>query len=330
MNKTDLKTPWVEKYRPKTFNEIVSQSIAIDNLKDFVKSGEDMPHMIFSGPAGTGKTSTALIISSKLIPQEDYYQNVLELNASDTVRMDFVRKELQDFVQQNMIIGNESQKLVILDEADNIPKTVQQTLRRIIEGSPNKVKFILMCNYIDQIIDPIISRCAVFRFVKLPEDKIVKRLKYIAKQENLSIAKDKEEEFFKTLFFISEGDLRKAINTLQMSVALELLEDLNINEILKISGFVEEPVVESLIKSFNHLDFTQSREILHKIDIFDSRNFIRQISENISQVDNLTTLKETKIRAMLGDVDFYVSQGADKRIQILALLANLIDFLKNN
>lgn len=330
MNKTDLKTPWVEKYRPKTFNEIVSQSIAIDNLKDFVKSGEDMPHMIFSGPAGTGKTSTALIISSKLIPQEDYYQNVLELNASDTVRMDFVRKELQDFVQQNMIIGNESQKLVILDEADNIPKTVQQTLRRIIEGSPNKVKFILMCNYIDQIIDPIISRCAVFRFVKLPEDKIVKRLKYIAKQENLSIAKDKEEEFFKTLFFISEGDLRKAINTLQMSVALELLEDLNINEILKISGFVEEPVVESLIKSFNHLDFTQSREILHKIDIFDSRNFIRQISEHISQVDNLTTLKETKIRAMLGDVDFYVSQGADKRIQILALLANLIDFLKNN
>jgi replication factor C small subunit len=328
MTKTDLERPWVEKYRPKNFNDIVSQSMAINNLKDFVQTGENMPHMIFSGPAGTGKTSAALIIARKLIPKDDYYQNVLELNASDTVRMDFVRKELQDFVRQNMIIGNESLKLVILDEADNIPKTVQQTLRRIIEGAPTKVKFILMCNYIDQIIDPIISRCAVFRFVKLPEEKIVKRLKYIADQENLAIDKNKEEEFFKTLFFISEGDLRKAINTLQMSVALELLEDLDINEILKISGFVEEPVLQSLISSFNEMNFAQSREILQTIDIFDSRNFIRQISENISNLKGLNALKETKIRAMLADIDFYVSQGADKRIQTLALLANIIDYLK--
>jgi replication factor C small subunit len=328
MTNTDLERPWVEKYRPKNFDDIVSQSMAINNLKDFVQTRENMPHMIFSGPAGTGKTSAALIIARTLIPQEDYYQNVLELNASDTVRMNFVRKELQDFVRQNMIIGNESLKLVILDEADNIPKTVQQTLRRIIEGAPTKVKFVLMCNYIDQIIDPIISRCAVFRFVKLPEEKIVKRLKYIAEQENLQIDKTKEEEFFKTLFFISEGDLRKAINTLQMSVALELLEDLNINEILKISGFVEEPVLQSLISSFNEMDFARSRETLQTIDIFDSRNFIRQISENISGLEGLNALKETKIRAMLGDIDFYVSQGADKRIQILALIANIIDYLK--
>jgi replication factor C small subunit len=129
--KVDLEQPWVEKYRPKSFDEIVSQNVAISNLRKFV-STLDMPHMIFAGPAGTGKTSTALVIARTLIKANNYYRNVLELNASDTVRMAYVRKELKDFVNQNMILTEKSLKIVILDEADNIPKTVQQTLRRII------------------------------------------------------------------------------------------------------------------------------------------------------------------------------------------------------
>ena len=175
--------PWVEKYRPKTFDDIVSQNIAINNIKEFVRT-TDMPHMIFTGPAGTGKTSTALIIANTFLKKEEKDTNLLELNASDTVRMDFVRNVIKEFINQNIIL-NGSLKFIILDEADNIPSQVQQALRRIIEKSSNNIKFILLCNYINRIIDPIISRCAVFRFVNLSREKLIERLKFILKNLKL-------------------------------------------------------------------------------------------------------------------------------------------------
>ena len=319
----DLEIPWVEKYRPQNFDEIVSQSIAINNLKDFVKRG-NMPHMIFTGPAGTGKTSTALIIAKKMLKGERFYTDLLELNASDTVRMDFVRSVIKDFVNQRMIIEESSLKIVILDEADNIPNQVQQALRRIIEKASNKEKFILMCNYINQIIDPIISRCAVFRFVNLTKEKIVERLKYIVKQENLPIPDNKADIFFETLYFISGGDLRKAINTLQMSVALELLDNLDLDEILKISGFVDQKTLEKFIEVVQAKDFKSARNILNSIESFDSRNFIRQLIGIIPRI-NLDPKKINQLRAFFGDIDFRISQGADEQIQILALIAEMIN-----
>jgi replication factor C small subunit len=314
---------WVEKYRPADFDEIVSQNIAVNNLKSFVKDKFDMPHMIFAGPAGTGKTSTALIIANELLKKDKYYRNVLELNASDTVRMKFVREKLNDFVNQNMILTENELKIVILDEADNIPKTVQQTLRRIIESAPTNVKFILMCNYINQIIDPIVSRCAVFRFVSLPKEKVVEKLKYIAQQENLSIPKEREGEFFDTLYFISSGDLRKAINTLQMAVSLELLKDLNIDEIFKISGFIENAVFENLKTALLDGDFLKSREIFTSIDYIDSRNFIRQLMQLIPDLNEMDNIEKSELIAYFGDIDYYISQGGDEKIQLTSLLAEI-------
>lgn len=319
----DLRIPWVEKYRPKSFDEIVSQNIVINSLKAFIKKG-DMPHMIFTGPAGTGKTSAALIIAKEMLKGEYYYRDLLELNASDTVRMDYVRSVIKDFVNQNMIIGKNSLKIVILDEADNIPNQVQQALRRIMEKASTKVKFILMCNYINRIIDPIISRCSVFRFVNLPKEKIVERLKFIAKQEKLSIPDDKMEIFFDTLYFISGGDLRKAINALQMSIALELLDNLDVNEILKISGFVDQLTIDKLIDVFQAKDFKRAREVLNSIESFDSRNFIRQLIEILPKI-NLKPNNPNALYAFIGDIDYQISQGADEQIQILALVAEIIN-----
>lgn len=317
-----LDIPWVEKYRPQTFDEIVSQSIAINNLKKFVKS-TNIPHLIFTGPAGTGKTSTALIIARHFFKEEELDTNLLELNASDTVRIDFVRNVLKNFVNQSLIKDG-SLKLVILDEADNIPGQVQQALRRIIEKTSDNIKFILLCNYINRIIDPIISRCAVFRFVSLPKEKIIERLEYISEEEKLKIPSEKRDEFFEQLYFISGGDLRKAINTLQMSVALDLLENLNLNEVLKISGFLDVDTLEKLKKAIKNKDFIKSREIIQSIETFDSRNFIRQISEILPSL-NIDPVKIIELKAFIGDIDYRISQGADDLIQISALLALLIE-----
>jgi len=323
----NLEKPWVEKYRPRTFDEVVSQSIAVNNLRKFSKSG-NMPHLIFSGPAGTGKTSTAIIIAREMIKGEKYFRNVLELNASDTVRMDYVRSVIKDFVGQKMIIDESSLKFIILDEADNIPGQVQQALRRIIEKASSNVKFILLCNYINRIIDPIVSRCAVFRFVGLPESKVIERLKYIAKQEKIKIPQDKQDIFYKTLFFISAGDLRRAINTLQMSVALELIENLDMNEILRISGFLDNITLDKLINTIKTKDFEGSKKIIEGISNFDSRNFIKQIL-NILPKLNVNYQNLDSILSYVGTIDYRVSQGGDENIQLTSLIAEIIKNINN-
>ncbi len=322
LTKEMLEIPWTEKYRPKNFDEIVSQSIAVNNLKEFVKN-TNMPHMIFTGPAGTGKTSTALIIAKSFLQEEELDTNLLEVNASDTVRIQFVRDVLKNFVNQNLI-KNGALKLVILDEADNIPSQVQQALRRIIEKASSKVKFILLCNYINRIIDPIISRCAVFRFVTLPEEKIVERLKYIAEKEDLKIPVEKADEFYQQLYFISGGDLRKAINVLQMSVALELLANLDLNEILRISGFLDNPTLNRLIKALKDKNFSKSRDIIKSIENIDSRNIIRQINVILPSI-NIKSGKISDLKVYFGEIDYRISQGADVEIQISSLLGKIIE-----
>ncbi len=284
--------------------------------------------MIFAGPAGTGKTSTALIIAKTAIKKQNYYANVLELNASDTVRMDFVRSVIKSFVNQNLMLGDSTLKFVILDEADNIPNQVQQALRRIIEKTSSNVKFILLCNYINKIIDPIVSRCAVFRFTNLSKKKIVERLKFIVNKEKLQIPQTRENKLYDTLYFISGGDLRKAINTLQMSVSLELIDKLDSNEILKISGFMDEETLEKLMVAINAKDIGEVKSLFDIIESLDSRNFIRQILERIGDL-NIQPNDYNNLIAFMGDVDYRISQGADEKIQLIALIGQVIRYISS-
>jgi replication factor C small subunit len=281
--------------------------------------------MIFTGPAGTGKTSTALIIAKNAIKKENYYANVLELNASDTVRMDYVRSVIKSFVNQTMIVNNDALKFIILDEADNIPTQVQQALRRIIEKASNNVKFILLCNYINKIIDPIVSRCAVFRFTNLAKEKIVERLKFIVQKEKLQIPQAHETKLYDTLYFISSGDLRKAINTLQMSVSLDLIDKLDSNEILRISGFLDEKSLDKLITAITSKDINDVKVIFDTIENLDSRNLIRQILDKLDGFD-IQPKDLIALMAFVGEIDYRISQGADERIQLVALLGQFIKY----
>lgn len=287
-----------------------------------------MPHLIFAGPAGTGKTSTALIIAKNAIKKQDYYANVLELNASDTVRMDYVRSVIKSFVNQNLMLNDNSLKFVILDEADNIPTQVQQALRRIIEKASSNVKFILLCNYINKIIDPIVSRCAVFRFTNLTKKKIVERLKFIVKEEKLQIPQTRENKLYDTLFFISGGDLRKAINTLQMSVSLELIDKIDSNEILKISGFLDDRTLEKLMDAISAKEIGEVKKIFNTIENLDSRNFIKQILGRIVDL-NIQSNDYNNLIAFFGDIDYRISQGADEKIQLIALVSQLIKYISS-
>jgi replication factor C small subunit len=321
-----LDVPWVEKYRPQEFKDVISQNLAINNLKRFLKS-EAIPHLIFNGPAGMGKTSAALILAKKLLGDDCKERGLLlELNASDNVRMEYVRDILKEFVNQSLI-ANQSQrrnlKIVILDEADNIPGTVQQALRRIIEKSSGAVIFIFLCNYINRLIDPIISRCAVLRFAPLPKPNIIERLKYIIKSEKLKITNQKE--LLEQIYFISEGDLRKAINTLQMAVALKILDDLRIDELYGISGYVDNNTVEKLYEAMKTKDFTEILKIINSIKGYSTRNLMRQLYLKIAEEKNLDDSKIAKIYNLFGDYDFRMTMGAEVEIQMISLL-NLISW----
>lgn len=324
-----LELPWVEKYRPQEFETIISQNFAINNLKKFIES-KALPHLIFNGPAGTGKTSSALILARKLLGDNCKEMGLLlELNASDEVRMGYIREVLKEFVSQSQLsgaLGGKRLKMVILDEADNIPSTVQQALRRIIEKFSGNVIFIFLCNYINKLIDPIISRCAVLRFAPLNKEKVIQRLQFIVKSEKLKIPNEKD--LLDRLYFISEGDLRKAINTLQMAVSLDLLSDLRFNEIFEISGYANQKTVDEIFQALKDKDSKKLKQIIEEMKGYSSRNLIRQILIKLTQEMKFDDNTLAILFDIFGEYDYRMTMGADNEIQMIALLNSISKELK--
>ncbi len=198
----DFGLPWIEKYRPRRLSEVVGQRPIAEKLANYVKSNS-IPNMMFSGPAGVGKTTSAIALAKELFGKS-FEQNFLELNASDDRGIDVVRNTIKDFART--LAFDSGFKIIFLDESDALTTDAQQALRRTMEKYTRTVRFILSCNYSSRIIEPIQSRCVVFRFRPLSSKEISERINQVCKAENLSI----DESAMNALYYVSEGDMRKA------------------------------------------------------------------------------------------------------------------------
>ena len=217
--------PWVEKYRPQNLDDVVGQDHIIQRLKRYIKEGS-MPNLMFTGPAGVGKTTTALALGKALLG-EYWRQNFLELNASDARGIDTVRHNIKNFCRLKAV--GSPFRIVFLDEVDNMTKDAQHALRREMEMYTKTASFILSCNYSSKIIDPIQSRCAIFRFTPVKGHQIIKRLEFIAQAEKIKVTINALE----SIVYFAEGDMRRAVNILQTSssVGEEITEE-NVQEVV--------------------------------------------------------------------------------------------------
>jgi replication factor C subunit 3/5 len=224
--KENMTLPWVEKFRPKNLTEVISHESIISTFKKFIEK-KQFPHLLLSGPPGTGKTS-AIMACARELYKDNYNVMVLDINASEERGIEVVRTKIRDFIStKGIFLGEKTTmfKMVILDEADAMTGDAQAMLVSVIEKYTINVRFCLICNYIKKISPSIQSRCTIFKFSPLSKHDISLKLKDIGKQMNLKLTNDGID----TIIKISKGDMRKVLNTLQAtSMAYSIIDSKNI------------------------------------------------------------------------------------------------------
>ncbi len=307
---------WAEKYRPKKFEEIINQEHVIKRVESFVKE-KNLPHLLFAGPAGTGKTTTALVIARTLYGQS-WRQNILSLNASDARGIDVIRGRVKDFARTKPI-GDVPFKLIILDEADAMTSDAQQALRRTMEDFSDITRFILIANYSSKIIDPIQSRCVVFRFRAMSDEHVKKFIERIAKNEGLKIEKGGIE----AIIDIAEGDLRRVCNLLQ--AAASITDKINANVIYDVASLARPEDIKEMISQAIEGKFAKAREKLIELIVkqgLAGEDIVKQIYKEVFNL-KIPDSKKMEIIKEVGEHEFRISEGGDPQIQIAALLAKI-------
>eukprot|EP00760_Papus_ankaliazontas_P010502 PhM_4_TR14306/c0_g1_i1/m.45868/K10756/RFC3_5; replication factor C subunit 3/5 len=205
--------PWVEKYRPRAIDDIISHEEIMNAMKKLIASNS-LPHLLFYGPPGTGKTTTVLSCARLIYGEGNLRGTVLELNASDDRGIDVVRNQIKDFAGTAQVFSSVAYKLIILDEADQMSNEAQAALRRVIERYTRTVRFCLICNHVNKIIPAVQSRCTRFRFGPLKKVQMMPRLSHVLQQEGIEF----DEIGVTAAIRLSGGDMRRCLNILQGSV----------------------------------------------------------------------------------------------------------------
>ncbi|MCW4028085.1 MAG: replication factor C small subunit [Candidatus Bathyarchaeota archaeon] len=318
---------WVEKYRPKTLDDVVDLVDIRESLKAFMRNPKTMPHLMLAGIPGTGKTTIALCIAHELYGA-NWKNFTLELNASDERGIDTVRDRIKDFSRYSRSgFGDIPFALIILDECDQMTGPAQTALRRIMEIGSRTSRFILICNQSSKIIEPIQSRCAIFRFSRLERQAMKEHLLFIAKKENVTLMPEAADR----IVDYSEGDLRHAINALQTASAYREGGVVDEKTVSLVIGEASPMLVQKMIRKALYGDFTEARKTMY--DIMGSFGFsgseiIRQIQREIYKMSDLTAQQKADLSEVIGEYDYRLTQGANSDIQLSALLAQFAKFGK--
>ena len=311
---------WVEKYRPHKIAELVNQKEIVGSIKALMKNQSEIPHLLFSGSAGVGKTTLALCISHEILG-DHWNDYTLELNASDERGINMVRERVKKFSRFAGLDTEIPFKIIILDEADEMTADAQTALRRIIEDTAKYCRFILIANNISKIIDPIQSRCAVFKFTTISQKDVVAHLKDIAKKEKVKV----DEKGLASIYNYTEGDLRHAINLLQATASLGAINEANVKSS---AGLTKTTDVDDVLK------------LALGGKISDARNKMIELIKvyGMSESDFLKYINAAAFKSKnkhLGDIieviakyDYRILSGSNPEIQLSALLAELGRFGK--
>ena len=305
---------WVEKYRPSKLSEIVNQKEIIGSLEALIKDPTDMPHLMFSGSAGVGKTTTALCISRQILGEyaKDY---TLELNASDERGIGMVREKVKKFSRFAGMVDVPF-KIIILDEADEMTSDAQTALRRIIEDTAKYCRFILIANNISKIIDPIQSRCATFKFTSIPEEDVINHLENISKKEKVK----SDKKGLKAIYDYSEGDLRHAINLMQATASIGEISEENVKSSAGLTKTSDVDIVLKMALSGKIVDAREKMIELTKVYGMSESDFLKYLNSAVFKTkhDNISDILE-----VIAKYDYRILVGANPEIQLSAMLAEL-------
>lgn len=308
---------WVDKFRPQTFDEIIGQDNFVKRVKAFIES-KNLPHLLFAGSPGTGKTTTALVVARELYGEHGIKGNFLELNASDDRGIDVIRNQIKEFAKLKSL-ANIPYKVICLDEADSLTKDAQQALRRTMEKYSNSCRFILACNEISKILDPIQSRCVIFKFKGLSQDALVALLDKVETDETLTF----EEGSKQYLAEISKGDVRKLLNTLQAAASINF--NITIDGINEIIDFVNPKEVEEMVELAKDGKFEKARDVMIKLRSIRGLSGLEILKEIYRVLLRLDIDPKIKIKFIdkLASVEFRLVEGSDEELQLEAYLATL-------
>jgi len=312
---------WAEKYRPQKLGEVINQKHAIERIKAFV-AAKNIPHMLFAGPAGVGKTATALAIAHELYGKL-WRGNVLELNASDERGIDIIRNKVKNFARTKTM-SKVGYRMIVLDEADALTTEAQQALRRTMETYAAVSRFILICNWSSKIIEPIQSRCTVFRFRTLSEPDQMKFLRRIVKGEKLKI----DDAAKAAIIYLAEGDLRKVANLMQASAALK--KKITEQVVYDVASQAKPGEVKTMVELTLKGRFEDARRVLHDMLLkqgLSGEDIIREIHKQIYKL-NLTEQAKIELIEKTGEYEYRLTQGGNDLIQLEALLAQFLLFAK--
>ena len=335
MNDHDIKLPWVEKYRPRTLDEIISHDRIIETLKNFIKK-KCFPHLLFHGPPGTGKTSTIFACAKELFGKS-YPLMVLELNASDDRGIEVVRNRIKQFVSAKSVFFHDEDsqtaanmfKLVILDETDAMTGDAQAILRKVVEKYTKTTRFCLICNFVQNIIPALQSRCTKFRFSPIANNKIKTKIISVKQQENIKLT----PKGLNTLLKRSKGDMRKIFNILQStSMAYDIVNEKNVNNCV---GFPQKLQIFTIMNSLIEDDFTRCYKKINRMILNYGLNLCDIITEihdiminhilhikNPNYTKNINKLSKRDIMIILDklrDIEYYLSFSQNK-IQLGAFI----------